>query len=148
MPLAVTPATAPVLGRSAAVEVVDPVDPTDAGEDDEDEPKPKDGKKPAKPGHEGHDHGEHDPGAQVLRAAGQGQAPAAHVVGRDAVGEVDDGDLGGDRADHRVDDADELVGGPVVGQEGDGVEAGHRSLTLRVSPSRRRAPRSSRRGDR
>ncbi len=67
----------------------------------------------------------------VLRA--RARPPAAHVVGRDAVGEVDDGDLGGDRADHRVDDADELVDEPVVGEEGDRVVAkGHARRTLPV----------------
>src|SRR5690606_10134911 len=60
------------------------------------------------------DHRQHHPGAEVLRAAGEEQAPGPHVVGGDVVGEVDDPDAGRDRPDHRVDDADELVGPPVV----------------------------------
>jgi len=43
-------------------------------------------------------------------------------MGRDLVGEIDDGDLRRQRPDDRPDDADELVGVPVIGQEGDRVE--------------------------
>ena len=75
----------------------------------------------------GIDHREHDARREVLRAAGEREAAAANVVGLDLVREVDDGDLGGDRADHRLHDADELVGEAVVGQEGDRVvPAAHR----------------------
>src|SRR5690606_21395206 len=66
-------------------------------------------------------HGEDHPGAQVLHRPGQGQPAGAHVEGRDVVGDVDDGDLGAELPDHRVDDADELVRAPVVGEERDRV---------------------------
>jgi len=45
-------------------------------------------------------------------------------VARDAVGQVDDADVGRDARHDRMADADEVVGGPVVGQEGDDHEGG------------------------
>ena len=49
--------------------------------------------------------------------AGQREPAGAHVERRDVVGEVDDADVRRDVADHRLHDADELVGEPVVGEE-------------------------------
>jgi hypothetical protein len=70
----------------------------------------------------GIDDREHHPGAEVLRRPAQGEAAGSHVVGRDLVGEVDDGDVGSDGADHGLHDTDELVTRAVVRQEGDRVE--------------------------
>ena len=76
----------------------------------------------------GVDDRQHHARAQVLRGAAQREAAGPHVVGGDLVGEVDDGDVRRDLADHRLHDADELVTGAVVGEEGDRVEAGgHRA---------------------
>src|SRR5690606_24560658 len=89
-----------------------------------------DGDRPPVGADAGVDDRQHDAGAQVADAAGEGEPAAAHVVGGDVVGEVDDGGAGFDRADHRVHDADELVDAPVVGQEGDRVVGDHGPPTV------------------
>ena len=76
-----------------------------------------DGDGPPVGAHAGVDHCQHDAGAEVLDAAGQRQGAGLDVVGLDVVGDVDDRDLRRDRADDRLDHADELVAGAVVGQE-------------------------------
>ena len=59
------------------------------------------------------------PGGRVRQRAAQHQRARAHVVARDAVGQVDDPRLGGDARDDAVADADEVVVDAVVGQERD-----------------------------
>ena len=71
----------------------------------------------------GIDHGEDHARNQVLDAAGERQGAGPDVVGRDLVGDVDDGGVRSDRADDRLDDADELVDQAVVRQERDRVAA-------------------------
>ena len=64
----------------------------------------------------------------MTQATPEGEAARPHVVGGHLVGQVDDGDVRRDLADHGLHDADELVTGAVVGEEGDRVEAGaHRA---------------------
>ena len=69
------------------------------------------------------DHGQDDAGDQVLDAAGEGQRAGPHVAGGHLVRDVDDGGVGRDRPDDRLDDTDELVSQPVVRQERDRVVA-------------------------
>jgi hypothetical protein len=80
----------------------------------------------------GVDDGQVHPGRQVRQRALEHGGGGAHVVARDAVRDVDDAGVGADPGDHAVHDADELVGEPVVREEGD--RARHRS-TASIRPS-------------
>ena len=80
-----------------------------------------DGDRLARRADTGVDDGQHDALGDVRDGPGQGQRSAAHVVGADAVGEVDRRDVRGQVAQHGLDDADELVVEAVVGQERHGV---------------------------
>ena len=53
----------------------------------------------------------------VLQRAAQDERAGAHVVAGDAVGDVDDPDVGRDLRDDPVADADEVVAEPVVAEE-------------------------------
>ena len=64
------------------------------------------------------------------------------------MGEVDHRDVGRDRADHRVHDADELVAGAVVGEEGDGVEPRRHGAVDATGVGRRAYPASLKRAAR
>ncbi len=75
----------------------------------------------------GVDDAQHDTGGHVADAPGERERAGADVERWDLVGEVDDADVRGDVTDDGLDDADELVGGAVVGQERHGVEAAHRA---------------------
>ena len=66
---------------------------------------------------------QHDAARHVRDAPRQRERTGADVERRDLVGEVDDGDVRCEVTDDRLDHADELVGGAVVGEERDGVEA-------------------------
>ncbi len=69
------------------------------------------------------DDGQDDPRAEVGHRPDQGRRAGPDVVRRDLVGEVDDRDARRQPAQHRMDDADELVGQAVVGEEVDRVGA-------------------------
>ena len=63
------------------------------------------------------------PGQRYWAARARHRPPARTSWARHLVGDVDHADAGGDLADHRFHHADELVGGAVVGEEGDRVVA-------------------------
>ena len=82
-----------------------------------------DGDGPAGGADAGIDDREHDALGNVGDGPGERQGAGAHVVGADAVGEVDRRDVRREVADHRLDDADELVVEAVVGEQRHGVVA-------------------------
>jgi hypothetical protein len=82
-----------------------------------------DGDGPAGCSDTGVDHGEDDAGRQILSGPGESEAAGPDVVGRNLVGDVDDRYVGRDRPDDALDDAGELVCGPVVREERDRVVA-------------------------
>lgn len=69
------------------------------------------------------DGGQYDPRGDVADRPDQRERTGPNVVGLDAVGEIDDADVRCQVAQHRLDDADVLVGGAVVGEERDRVVA-------------------------
>ena len=73
------------------------------------------------------------------RPRARASPPARTSWGGDVVGDVDDGDVGRERADDRLHHADELVGGAVVGEERDGVVAAVGGHGTDRSAGRRRA---------
>ena len=82
-----------------------------------------DGYRPPVGGHPGIDDGENHPTTEVLGASGQSEGARPDVEGRYAVGDVDDGRMRGDGADHRMDDSDKFVLGAVVREERDSLVA-------------------------
>ena len=82
----------------------------------------------------------------VRQRAAQDERAGAHVVARDAVGDVDDARLGRDARDHAVADPDEVVGEAVVGEERDralhraSTRSGARERALRLPGSRSLTP--------
>ncbi len=73
--------------------------------------------------HPGIDDSQDDTFGDVGDRPGQRQRPGAHVEGPDPVGEVDGRHVRGELADHRLDDAGELVVESVVGEQADGLVA-------------------------
>ena len=65
---------------------------------------------------------------------GQDEGALQHMLGKDAVGDVDEVGVGRDPFDHAVADADELVRDAVVGEQGH-YRPDAASLTASTSPS-------------
>ena len=82
----------------------------------------------------GVDDGQVHSGGHVRQRPREHRGAGAHVLARDAVREVDDAGVRADAGDHAVHDADELVGQPVVRQEGD--RARHRAASASSASTR------------